>query len=161
MAKLSELGFSEGSNIWFKSYLNRTQQLTYNDSISECTRVESGIGQGTIVGPIVFLIYINDVVRILPNIYINMYADDCILYYSGNNWPQVFNRLQQCLINFDEWCVRNGMILNVAKSKCLVIGNRTKLSRVDYSQRLEVRDIASNMLKEIVTSGYIWIQKCC
>ena len=69
----------------------------------------------------------HDVVRMLPNVHINMYADDCILHCTGNNWPQVFNWLQQGLTNFDAWCVRNSMVLNVSKSKCLVVGSRTKL----------------------------------
>ena len=48
-----------------------------------------------------------------------MYADDCMLYCTGNNWLHVFNKLQHGLINFDTWCVRNSMVLNVSKSKCL------------------------------------------
>ena len=67
---------------------DQTQQLSwlmyhglYNDQTSECIMVKSGIGQGTIVGPVIFLIYVNDIVRMLPDIHINMYADDCIYIY--------------------------------------------------------------------------------
>ena len=141
LGKLGNLGFSDGSIEWFNSYLTRTQELTFNGLTSDCISVKSGIGQGTIVGPIIFLIYINDVVRTLPEIHINMYADDCMLYCTGNNWLHVFNKLQHGLINFDTWCVLNSMVLNVSKSKCLAIGSRTKLSRIDYTERLGVRDI--------------------
>ena len=64
-----------------------------------------------------------------------MYTDDCMLYCTGNNWLHVFNKLQHGLINFDTWCVRNNMVLNVSKSKCLAIGSRTKLSYIDYNER--------------------------
>ena len=67
---------------------------TFNNITSECTIVESGIGQGTIVGPLIFLLYINDLVRSLPDVHVNMYADDCILYTTGNTWNQLHARLQ-------------------------------------------------------------------
>ena len=75
--KLKKIGQSDTSISWFESYLDRTQQLTYNDVMSDRVPVWSGIGQGTIVGPIIFLLYINDVVSMLPGVHINMYADNC------------------------------------------------------------------------------------
>ena len=117
--------------------------------MSDCITVKSGIGQGTIVSP---LIYINDVVRMMPNVHINMYTDDCILYCSGNNWPNVFNKLQLGLNNFDTWCVRNSMVLNVPKSKCLAIGSRTKLFRIDYEQKLSV---SGTVLEYVRTCCYL------
>ena len=85
MAKLGKIGLSVGTINWFVSYLNQTQVLTYDEPTSDCVPVRSGIGQGTIVGPIIFLIYITDIIAALPDVRINIYADDCILYYTGNN----------------------------------------------------------------------------
>ena len=137
LLKLRNIGLSDKSIGWFKSYLDRTQQLTFDSIVSDCIPVLSGIGQGTIVGPIIFHLYINDVVRMLPNVHINMYADDCMLYTTGNNWKRVFACLQDSLTSFDIWCMQNNMVLNVSKSKCLVIGSRHKLSsNVDYEHNL-------------------------
>ena len=89
IAKLRNMGLSEMSLIyitWFNSYLDRKQELTFNDTSSDSVTVKFGIGQGTIVGPLIFPLYINDIVRSLLDVYINMYADDCILYVTGNNW---------------------------------------------------------------------------
>ena len=110
---------------WFVSYFDRKQELTFNDKTSDCISVKSGIGQGRIIGPLIFLLYINDIVRSLPDVYINMYAVDCIL-------NQVHNRLQLGLNGFDEWCRQNRMVLNISKSKCLVIASRNKLSNINY-----------------------------
>ena len=54
----------------------------------------------------------------------------------------MFDRLQQGLVNFYNWCRIDSMALNVSKSKCLIIGTRTKLQRIDYDQKLRVRNMA-------------------
>ena len=155
LAKLVKFGLSNGSINWFKSYLDRTQQLTYNGSTSKTISVNSGIGQGTIIETIIFLIYINDIVLTLPDVHINMYADDCILYSTGNTWDQVFNRVRVALTIFDNWCLRNRMVLNAAKSKCLIIGRRTKLSRIDYYTKLAVRGISLDYVKKKMLFSYL------
>ena len=62
--------------------------------------------------------------RFLPDVRINMYADDCILYTVGNNWNQVRACLQVGLIGFDDWCRNNSMVLNISKSKCLLVASK-------------------------------------
>ena len=69
-----------------------------------------------------------------------MYADDCILYTTGNTGNQVHARLQRGLYGFDNWCHNNSMVLNISKSKCLIIRSRNKLSKIDYDLKLHVRD---------------------
>ena len=153
LQKLKGIGLSDLSLARFRSYLDRTQQLSFDGSLSDCIPVRSGIGQGTIVGPIIFLLYINDVARMFPDVHINMYADDCMLYICGNNWVQIYNRLQTSLVNFDSWCMKNNMVLNVAKSKCLVIGSRCKLGRIDYDQMLNVRNVSLEYVKKFCYLG--------
>ena len=62
--------------------------VKFNDDISDELTVKTGIGQGTILGPLLFIFYINDIVSVLDVLKINMYADDCILYTSGNDWKK-------------------------------------------------------------------------
>ena len=98
---------------------------------------------------------INDVVKNLPDVHINMYADDCMLYTTANNWNHVYARLQESLSHFDGWCMQNNMVLNVSKSKCLVIGSRQKLSRIDYkyNHKLDVRNISLEYVKKFLYLG--------
>ena len=95
-SKLHKIGLSDMSLNWITSYLDRRNRLLLIIIVtSECTIVESGIGQGTIVGPLIFLLYINDLVRSLPDVHVNMYADDCILYTTlvihGTNYMLDYN----------------------------------------------------------------------
>ena len=153
LLKLKNIGLSDISIAWFLSYLDRTQQLTFDNRVSDCIQVRSGIGQGTIVGPIIFLLYINDVIRTVPDVHINMYADDCMLYTTGNNWNQVYDRLNVSLLSFDAWCLQNNMVLNASKSKCLIIGSRQKLGRIDYNRKISVRNVSLEYVKKFCYLG--------
>ena len=84
--KLAKIGFSPLTLTWFKSYLKRTQVVKFNDVTSSELPIITGIGQGTILGPILFIFYIKDIVQVKGSLMINMYADDCVLFISGNNW---------------------------------------------------------------------------
>ena len=121
--KLRATGLSPASIIWFTSYLQRKK---------------SGIGQGTILGPILFKRYINDIVDHIGEARINMYADDCVLYCTGNTWTRVRKILQKSLLNVMGWFEFNALKLNVKNSKCLLIANKIKLRSVDKHYTLKV-----------------------
>ena len=82
---MSKIGFCNNSIGWFKSYLTRTQVVKFDKDISAEIPVQTGIGQGTILGPILFIFYINDIISVIRRLKMIMYADDCILYTSGND----------------------------------------------------------------------------
>ena len=75
------------------------------------------------------------------------------IYTTANNWNHVYARLQESLSNFDGWCMQNNMVLNVSKSRCLVIGSRQKLSRIDYNHKLNVRNISLEYVKKFLYLG--------
>ena len=76
-----------------------------------------------------------------------------MLYATGNNWNQVYHRLDTSLSNFDTWCIQNNMVLNVSKSKYLIIGSRHRMSRIDYSLKLNVRNISLEYVKNVCYLG--------
>ena len=57
-----------------------------NGRISDTLHVNDGIAQGTVLGPILFIFYINDIINCLKYVNISLFADDCVIYLSGNNW---------------------------------------------------------------------------
>ena len=67
-----------------------------------------------------------------------MYADDCILFCSGNNWNIMSANIQSDLHNVHSWCVRNRLKLNEKKSKTLLFGSISKLKTVDLSKKLKI-----------------------
>ena len=141
MFKLAKIGFSYTSLAWFKSYLNRTQTVRFNDTISKPLSCITGIGQGTILGPLIFIFYINDVVQAKGNLMLNMYADDCILFKSGNNWNLMCDSIQLDLDNINSWCVRNRLKLSESKSKLLHIGSIQKLGLVDRNRNINLGNV--------------------
>ena len=65
-----------------------------------------------------------------------MYADDCILYTSGNKWNRISKKIQPELDDIHEWCNSNRLRLNINKSKILVFGTRSKLQKVYYDSKI-------------------------
>ena len=128
--KLRSIGCDECVLKWFRSYLNRKQELTYQDITSPATAVPTGIGQGTILGPLLFIFYMNDIVDKLFYVKLSMYADDCVLYLAGNNWEIIRQKIQEDLECFEHWGELNNLHLNVKKTKLLLISTRSKLSKL-------------------------------
>ena len=135
---MSKIGFSEHTCNWFRSYLNRTQVVKFDNILSSELNVQTGIGQGTILGPLIFIFYINDIVSVLDVLKVNMYADDCILYTSGNEWNRMSQKIQPELDNIHEWCTANRLRLNIDKSKMLIFGSRSKLQKIDYESKISL-----------------------
>ena len=78
-----------------------------------------------------FIFYINDIVTVLNHLKINMYADDCVLYTSGNEWNTMKDDIQPELSKIQLWYTDNRLKVNVEKSKVLLIGSRNKLGKID------------------------------
>ena len=150
--QMSKIGFDPNTIRWFASYLSRTQIVRYNNIDSPMLNVKTGIGQGTILGPLIFIFYINDLISVTNTLKVNMYADDCILYSSGNDWNRMVHTFQPELDNIHLWCSENRLKLNVNKSKTLLIGSRSKLGKVDYANTLK---IAGNVLSFVDKYKYL------
>ena len=106
--KFEFIGLSYRCIKWFKSYLQRTQSIRIKNQSSPPIEICSGIAQGTVLGPLIFIFYLNDIVRDIKHCHISLFADDCVLYLDGNNWKHVFEKLQSDLLNFEDWCTENG-----------------------------------------------------
>ena len=141
LSKLHATSISDITHTWFKNYLSRTQTVLFDGKMSSVLNIKSGIGQGTILGPILFIFYINDLFQEIGGARINMYANDCILYSSGNSWNRVHATLQQALNSIGTWLPANALKLNVKKSKCLIIANSNK--RRKYRQKFTTKCIRS------------------
>ena len=81
---------------WFKSYLfNRRQVIYYNNHTSALSSVACGVPQGSILGPLLFPLFSNDIVDNVKNSRIIMYADDTILYAQGKDLNMIENALSR------------------------------------------------------------------
>ena len=81
-----------------------------------------GILQGSTLGPLLFLIYVNDVVKAIKHAKILLYADDTVIYLSGKDKHEVNRLLQEDLITYNVWFQRNRLTVNCKKTKFMCFG---------------------------------------
>ena len=107
---------------WFSSYLlNRKQKVVINNTESATENIVCGVPQGSILGPLLFLLFINDLPLYTNNVSTDLYADDTTLVQIGESQVSIEQSLQLALLNLSEWCKLNGMLLNTAKTKVMII----------------------------------------
>ena len=125
LSKLNVYGFGCSMNNWFASYLHdRSQKCFVNNLLSDYCTLLCGIPQGTILGPLLFLIYINDLPNCLEHSKPRMYADDTHLTFASNNVEDMNLYLNQDLAKVNEWLVTNKLTLNQSKTEFMLIGSR-------------------------------------
>ena len=126
LAKLAHYGIVGTANDWFRSYLTgRKQFVSYLNSLSSNQLIDIGVPQGSLLGPLLFLIYINDIVNSASRLQFLLYADDSNLYISGHDVNNLITIANQDLINVNNWLACNKLSLNISKSH-YVIFNRNK-----------------------------------
>ena len=96
-------------------HFQRHITVAYRDSLSDKQKLFSGVPQGSILGPLLFLIYFNDVVDIIRNSHIIIYADDTVLYYSGKNIQQIEDKLSEDICHLVDWFEDNELT-NITKT---------------------------------------------
>ena len=101
-----------------RDYLsNRSQCTLLNGSLSELRKVEYGVPQGSILGHLLFLIYINDIDTQLEYSVVKLYADDTELYLHGDNLNDAIPKLQSDLNKLMNWCDSNAITIHTKKPK--------------------------------------------
>lgn len=107
---------------------NRKQHVQVRGTDSHMNDLSLGVPQGSILGPLLFLIYIDDIVEVIHNGSVTMYAEDTTLYVSGTTLNDVQLKLQDDLNAIEKWIRDNRLQLNVDKTKLMVIGSKQRLN---------------------------------
>ena len=143
LSKMSLYGIQGTALHWFKSYLaNRTQRCLVNGSLSEICSLKCGVPQGTILGPLLFLIYINDLPNCLTLCQPRMYVDDTHITYAGVDVNSIQLNLNYDLDKLNKWLISNKLNLNSAKTKFMLTGSRQKLSTLSNPLKLSIDNVA-------------------
>lgn len=110
---------------WIENYLtNRSQYAEFNNQTSDVTPVTSGVPQGCVLAPVLFLLYINDLPTNL-NVKVKLFADDCVLYREINS-PDDHAALNTALNDVSRWCREWQMSLNINKCTILSVSRKTQ-----------------------------------
>ena len=127
---------------WFRSYLtNRTQRCLVNGSLSRICSLKCGVPQGTILGPLLFLIYINDLPNCLTSCQPRMYADDTHITYADVDVNSIQLNLNHDLGNLNKWLISSKLTLNIAKTEFMLIGSRQKLSILSSQPEFSIDNV--------------------
>ena len=123
MRKLKQYGFDPSSLNFFSSYLESRCQYTVVDGCKlDCQKVTYGIAQGSIIGPLIYILYANDIFCEIPDPNaILMYADDTLLISKGKSMIECERKGQELLNSLCSWCDTNKLTINVKKTKSMVI----------------------------------------
>lgn len=142
--KLNALGVTDIFLEWCKSYLtNRFSRVVVHGKQSRPFTASSGIPQGSILGPLFFNVYINDITNVVKHSRVYLFADDLKLLKPILNTSDA-KYLQDDINNIHEWCIKNKMYLN--SSKCHHIKFTRKRNKLQTSYF-----IASNKLEEVTS----------
>ena len=113
---------------WLKSYLcNRKQFVLYNGTASDMMNVKCGVPQGSILGPLLFLLYINDLSNISELLKSILFADDTNIFASGKDLVQLQNNINSELCNLVKWFKVNKLSLNISKTNFIVFSSSRKV----------------------------------
>ncbi len=118
---------------WFRDYLhNRTQAVKINNTMSDIRKLAFGVPQGSILGPILFTIFINDLTDTINECEVIQYADDTQFLHSGtlDTLPHLITQAQATLTRAKSYFSTNGLMLNPQKTQCMFVGTRPLISRI-------------------------------
>lgn len=116
----------------FKSYLsNRQQHVRINNTLSEPKVVKIGVPQGTVLGPILFIIYINSMLQLNTYSKIISYADDTVVLFNGNTWDDAKEKVKDGISQIKNWLDTYQLSLNVDKTKYIAF-SVTNVNRPNF-----------------------------
>lgn len=123
--KLEHYGIRGLAKDWVCSYLeSRRQYVCINDSNSDCLDVKCGVPQGSILGPALFILYVNDMCNVSKSLKSILFADDTNLFYAGKDLDEVCKIVSRELNILHIWFQVNKLSLNVAKTNFMIFGNK-------------------------------------
>ena len=145
--KLSHYGIRGPPLLWFSDYLsNRKQFIKFNDALSDYKTVNCGVPQGSILGPLLFLIYVNDISNCSSLLKLILFADDTSLFSSGEDLTKLIRIVNQELSVIATWLKSNKLSLNLKKTKCATFCAKNK----KYNKTIDI--IIDNKQIEQVSS---------
>lgn len=140
LRKLGHYGFDTQVLKWFESYLDsREQKCSVNGNLSEPRQISCGVPQGSILGPLLFLIYINDLPNCLVMAQPRMFADDTNITVSADNLSDLRLNLNKALTDLSVWLKANKLSLNLTKTEYMIIGSRQRIKATTDNESIIVQ----------------------
>ena len=149
LSKLEYYGIRSTALQWFKSYLTERQQYVEYQNICSSTReLETGVTQGSVLGPLLFLIYVNDIHTVSNKLNFILYADDTTLtsplctftHGAQNDVSHVSSQINSELLKISDWLKVNKLSLNLDKTKYMIFHNYQRVIANEDIPDLQIND---------------------
>ena len=140
---------------WFESYLSNRQQCVFlQGTKSNFLTVKSGIPQGSILGPLIFCLYVNDIcnLQLHSKTKISLYADDTAVFHHGKDYKVCEYNLQKDFTRILKWLKYNGLFLNANKTKTILFGSKRKIQNNNICIRY-----SENVLDSVESMKYLGV----
>ena len=127
LLKLEKYGITNSELNWFRSYLaDRCQIVRCNNKLSEKCNVTVGVPQGSTLGPLLFIVFINDLSQHVGIGTANLFADDTLIYCNALEVSELNDKLQKCVNDVVDWYKHNNIVINAEKSCSMVVRSKRK-----------------------------------
>lgn len=135
--KLAKYGFNDIE--WFRSYLcDRLQCVRMGNVVSSFRYITRGVPQGSVLGPTLFNLFLNDITCLSLNSKLLLYADDVVLYMTGVNLEEIKAAIQSDLNSINNWSSDNLLAINPSKTKALLVGRKAKINNTVKGKNLQI-----------------------
>ena len=161
LKKLKHYGIRDSVNNWFESYLsNRKQYVFVNGESSQLRNITCGVPQGSVLGPLLFLIYINDLPNISKKLDFYLFADDTNIYFEAENPVLLETILNKELKKLHTWLVVNRLSLNIEKTNFVIFHPYNKPVKFNITLKIQKKAITEKKMVKylgiMIDSGLTW-----
>ena len=155
--KLKRYGFDHTVIKWIESYITNRYQITkINGNLSEPKINNFGVPQGSVLGPLLFILYINDLGNVLKKCKIHLFADDTLIYYESTNFEEMVTTVNFELGLLTEKFKVNRLKVNELKSKFMFVGNNYLYNKfINLNLSIEINNQKVELVEEMKYLGLI------